>query len=72
MNNNNELELYNVKIDKDGYTEFELELIYEIENNKDFPIELLKKLALDYIYNAAVYRKEFVKVIEKYGKPIEK
>ncbi len=53
-------------INSDGYTELELELLYLIENEKDFPVDLLKKFAIDYICNSALLRKELSSLFKKF------
>ncbi len=53
-------------INSEGYTDLELELIYLIENEKDFPVDLLKRFAIDYISNSAVLRKELSSLYKKF------
>ncbi|MDF2524626.1 MAG: hypothetical protein K0R31_2267 [Clostridiales bacterium] len=53
-------------INSEGYTELELELLYLIENEKDFPVELLKKFAIDYIANSALLRKELASLFKRF------
>ncbi len=49
-----------------GYTELELALLYLLENQSDLPVELIKKLAIDYIHNSALIRKELKILWEKF------
>jgi hypothetical protein len=58
---------YTEGMNREGYTELESELLYQLENNKDFPVELARQLAIDYIHNSALIRRELYKLFQNFG-----